>query len=64
MILAGDLGGTKSNLGLYDVKQDKFVRVAHKRYASQDHSGLEEITTDFLAGNQTQVTAASFGIAG
>ncbi len=64
MILGGDLGGTKSNLGLYDVQQGKLVRVAHKRYSSQDHAGLEEITTDFLAGNRAQVTAACFGIAG
>ena len=64
MILAGDLGGTKSNIGLYDVQQAKLVRVAHKRYSSQDHSGLEEITTDFLTENHGQVTAASFGIAG
>ncbi|MFZ3217989.1 MAG: glucokinase [Candidatus Acidiferrales bacterium] len=64
MILAGDLGGTKSNLGLFDVKGGKLVRVADKRYATQRHSGLEEITSDFLKGAGAQVTAASFGIAG
>jgi hypothetical protein len=64
MILAGDLGGTKSNLGLFDVKSGKLVRVAEKRYATQKHSGLEEIITDFLNGAKAKVTAASFGIAG
>lgn len=64
MILAGDLGGTKSNLGLFDVKAGKLVRVAEKRYATQKHSGLEEITADFLNGAKAKVTAASFGIAG
>ena len=64
MILAGDLGGTKSNLGLFDVKSGKLVRVAQKRYASQEHSGLEEIATDFLKGVAGKMTAASFGIAG
>jgi len=44
MILAGDLGGTKSNLGLFDVQQDKLVRVAYKRYVSHEHAGLEEIS--------------------
>jgi len=64
MILAGDLGGTKSNLGLFDVQSGKLVRVAHKRYASQEHSGLQEIVKDFLNGAHGKVTAASFGIAG
>ena len=64
MILAGDLGGTKSNLGLFDVQQGKLVRAAHKRYASRDHSGLAEMAQDFLRENPAKVTAASFGIAG
>jgi len=64
MILAGDLGGTKSNLGLFELHQGKLVRMAHKRYASQQHSGLSEIAQDFLRENTAKVTAASFGIAG
>src|SRR5271156_4255430 len=64
MILAGDLGGTKSNLGLFDVTNGKLVRIADKRYATRDHSGLEEIASDFLNGAKSKITAASFGIAG
>jgi glucokinase len=64
MILAGDLGGTKSNLGLFDVKDGKLTQVAFKRYASREHGGLEEIAHDFLNGHAAQVSAASFGIAG
>jgi glucokinase len=64
MILAGDLGGTKSNLGLFDAQRERLVRVAQKRYASQEHSGLEEILTDFLKETQAKVTQSAFGIAG
>ncbi len=64
MILAGDLGGTKANLGLFDVKAGRLVRVADRRYVTQQHSGLEEITSDFLNGAGAKITAASFGIAG
>ena len=64
MILAGDLGGTKANLGLFDIKAGKLVRVADRRYATQQHSGLEEIASDFLNGAGAKITAASFGIAG
>ena len=64
MILAGDLGGTKSNLGLFDVQKGKLVRVARKRYTSHEYPGLKDITADFLNQNGVKITASSFGIAG
>lgn len=64
MILAGDIGGTKSNLGLFDVKDGALVRVAHTRYASHEHSGLHEIAQDFLRQTGAKISAAAFGIAG
>src|SRR5215469_7268881 len=64
MILAGDLGGTKTNLGLFDVAQSKLVHIAFKRYTSHEYSGLHDIAKDFLSANGAKVTAASFGIAG
>jgi glucokinase len=69
MILAGDVGGTKSNLGLFDTPkggapQAALVRVAEKRYPSREHAGLEEIVKDFVKVTGAKVTAASFGIAG
>jgi glucokinase len=64
MILAGDLGGTKSNLGLFDIQNGHLSRVAHKRYASKDHAGLHEMAEDFLKETGGKVTASSFGIAG
>jgi glucokinase len=64
MILAGDLGGTKSNLGLFDIQAGKLAAVATKRYATQEHKSLEEVATDFVNSTKARVTAASFGIAG
>jgi glucokinase len=64
MILAGDIGGTKSNLGLFDVQDGTMVRVAHKRYASHEHAGLHEIAQDFLRETGAKINAAGFGIAG
>jgi glucokinase len=64
MILAGDIGGTKTNIGLFDVQQGKLARVAHKRYLSHQHAGLQEIVQDFLTENRASITAASFGVAG
>jgi glucokinase len=64
VILAGDIGGTKTNLGLFDVQQGKLNRVADKRYPSRDHKGLEEIVADFVVVTGVKATAAGFGIAG
>jgi glucokinase len=64
MILAGDVGGTKSNLGLFDVRQGKFVRIAYKRYTSHEYAGLHEVARDFLSEHGAKISAASFGIAG
>jgi glucokinase len=64
MILAGDIGGTKANLGLFDAQSGSLVRVAHKRYVSAEHAGLQEVVADFLGQSGAKVTAASFGIAG
>ena len=64
MILAGDLGGTKANLGLFEIRAGKLACVAVKRYATLEHKSLEEVVTDFLDETRGKVTAASFGIAG
>jgi glucokinase len=64
MILAGDIGGTKSNIGLFDVRDAQLVQVAEKRYSSHERAGLQEIVRDFLQENPTTVTSASFGVAG
>jgi len=64
MILAGDIGGTKTNLALYDVQGGKLVRTTEKRYGSGEHAGLEEIVADFAKFTGASITGAAFGIAG
>jgi glucokinase len=64
VILAGDIGGTKTNLGLFDVQQGRLNRVAEKRYSSRERNGLEEIVADFVVVTGVKATAAGFGIAG
>ena len=57
MILAGDVGGTKSNLGLFDLRQGKLVRVAYKHYTSHEYAGLHEVAQDFI--RQTNATPSA-----
>ncbi len=60
MILAGDVGGTKTLLLLKDGDRD----VAEERYPSKDYGGLEHIVRDFLALTAATVDRACFGVAG
>lgn len=60
MILAGDIGGTKVNLALFDGKK----KITEKRYESQNFSGLEKILDDFLRDSDSKVERACFGVAG
>ncbi|NWG03335.1 MAG: glucokinase [Syntrophaceae bacterium] len=62
-ILAGDVGGTKTRLGLFDVSKGRFHLLSEKIYLSQNYKGLENILGDFLRG-QGEVASACFGVAG
>jgi glucokinase len=62
MILAGDVGGTKVHLALYDFINGKLEYSRDERYPAKDYSGLEEIVKEFLGAHL--VTAACFGVPG
>jgi glucokinase len=62
MILAGDVGGTKVHLALYDFINGKLEYSRDARYPAKEYSGLEEIVREFLGS--VQVTAACFGVPG
>lgn len=64
VILAGDIGGTNTRLGLFTSDKGPDSPVAQKKYRSQDHNGLEEIIRSFLNEHQVTVDRASFGVAG
>ena len=62
MILAGDVGGTKVHLALYDFADGKLSHARDKQYPAKQYSGLEEIVREFMAADK--VTAACFGVPG
>ena len=62
MILAGDVGGTKVHLALYDFINGKLEYSRDERYPAKQYTGLEEIVREFLSADK--VTAACFGVPG
>lgn len=64
MFLGGDIGGTKTNLALFECINDQLQIKVEEKYPSHEHQSLDEIVQDFLSKNPTEVKAAVFGIAG
>ncbi|MBI2963326.1 MAG: glucokinase [Deltaproteobacteria bacterium] len=64
-VLAGDIGGTKTNLALYAVDRSRGLAVVREASVpSRRYRGLEAVLAEFLAGGRERVSAAAFGIAG
>lgn len=64
MILAGDIGGTKTNLAVFDADSEQLAMMAEKKFDSQAYVRLEEIVSAFLEMHKLPVDQACFGIAG
>jgi glucokinase len=66
MILAGDVGGTKTLIGLFEVYKRRPVPVDVRTFQTTAYSGLPAIITEFLAKQtmRPDVTGAAFGVAG
>ena len=64
LVLAGDIGGTKTNLALFSVHGEKLRSEGLKTFSSKRYSGLVPVLQDFLTEFHPTIDAASFGIAG
>jgi glucokinase len=65
MILAGDIGGTKTVVALFERGANGLREIASQEFRSADHGSLEAILERFLAAHPGEtVEAACFGIAG
>jgi glucokinase len=64
MILAGDVGGTNTRLGLFELNQDRPTPVTIQIFPSGRYSSLEQIVEEFLKEHPQQVSGGCIGIAG
>jgi len=65
MFLAGDIGGTKTNLAVYAYEDhDRLVVKKTGSYPSKDHATLAEIIRLFLGDSHPEIRRACFGVAG
>jgi glucokinase len=64
MFLAGDIGGTKTNLAIYSSQNERLELIRAASFPSKNHASLTEIVRLFLAAGNEKVRYACFGVAG
>jgi len=64
MLLSGDIGGTKTILGLYDSESGVRQPIAQAEFHSANFNGLEEMVREFLKQTGRKATYGCFDVAG
>jgi len=64
MLVAGDIGGTKTELAIFSNQAGPHTPLAQVRVRSSDYPSLNAIVKDFLATSKQPVDRACFAVAG
>ena len=65
LVMAGDIGGTKTYLALFERREDgSLVEIKGERYASASFPGLGPMVERFCGRPGPSIDAAAFGVAG
>src|ERR1700756_4909455 len=64
LLIAGDMGGTKTLLAIYDPAVGARTPLVEREYRSANYPALEVIVKEFLAATNLSVQAACFDVAG
>ena len=63
-VLAGDIGGTKTNLGIFVMGKRRPLLKGSHSYPSREFKGLEDIVDLFLSESPLKIQKSCFGVAG
>ncbi len=64
MILAGDIGGTKAYLALFDEKENRLEKISEARFGCRDYPNFESVLEEFFKDGLKKPEVASLGVAG
>ena len=64
MLIAGDIGGTKTDLAIYSTDSGPHAPLAQAEVHSSDYPSLQAMVAEFLAQTKMSVDVASFDVAG
>lgn len=64
IILAGDIGGTKSNLSLFHLEEGELIPIKEKSYPTKAYKSFEEVFHEFYSPDLPLIDAICLGVAG
>jgi len=64
MLLAGDIGGTKTNVGIYSTDKGPREPLIEATFPTSQYLNLERLVSEFLSKVSIEIDRASFGVAG
>ncbi len=64
IILAGDVGGTKTNMAFFQIQNEKLIVVAESQYPSREFPSFDDVVSRFLSEHRLRADHACFGVAG
>jgi glucokinase len=64
LLIAGDVGGTKTDLAVYSARSGLRQPLAQAKFHSADFPSLQAMVTEFLASAGTSVELGAFAVAG
>src|SRR5262245_47500424 len=64
VLIAGDIGGTKTDLAIFSSEGGLLVPLAHTKVLSSDYPSLQVIVKEFLEKARTPVDRGCFAVAG
>lgn len=63
-VLAADVGGTKTNLSLYQIDDEALQPIKQKSYITKEHSSFQEIIKKFKNLDLPEIDSVCIGVAG
>lgn len=64
IFLAGDLGGTKTDLALFEIQKGKLVAIKNQRFKTTDHQSFINAIKTFHGDELSTINVVCFGVAG
>jgi glucokinase len=64
VVLAADVGGTKTNMALFEVKEAQFVLLKEISYHTKDYKSFIDMVESFLQDKKIEIDSICLGVAG
>jgi len=64
IVLAADLGGTKTDMALFKIQKGKLVSIKNQRYPTSDHDSFVKAIRSFHGNELSKIDCACLGVAG